>query len=187
MSLKEQIINAIHGAMLRERSEPARGMDAAADAIITLMAGRVEPDGLLERLNAAIHDSVYYDPDGSAWTSMSVDDVSAVRFVLLARLALSEQLATVKAERDAAIRERDQARSTLDTLAHTPPEVHAAKWAPIGTRVRKTKGSSWQGRIVGFYSTDLTPVGYCVESEREPGSVQIYPETALELVGNAHD
>jgi thymidylate synthase len=51
-----------------------------------------------------------------------------------------------------------------------------------GARVRKTKGSSWNGRVVGFYKTDLTPIGYAVESEREPGSVQIYPETALELV-----
>ena len=49
-------------------------------------------------------------------------------------------------------------------------------------RVRKTKGSSWQGRVVGFYSTSLTPIGYCVESEREPGSVQLYPESALERV-----
>jgi hypothetical protein len=56
-----------------------------------------------------------------------------------------------------------------------------AKWR-IGSRVRKTKGSSWQGRVVGFYSTTLTRVGYCVESEREPGSVQLYPEVALELV-----
>lgn len=55
------------------------------------------------------------------------------------------------------------------------------KWAET-QRVRKIKGSSWQGPIVGFYSTVLTPVGYCVESEREPGSVQIYPESALELV-----
>lgn len=53
---------------------------------------------------------------------------------------------------------------------------------PLGTRVRKRSGSSWQGRIVGFYATSLTPVGYCVESEREPGSVQIYPEAALEVV-----
>ena len=53
----------------------------------------------------------------------------------------------------------------------------------IGDRVQKTKGSSWQGRIVGFYSTSLTPVGYAVESEREPGSVQIYPESALAEVG----
>lgn len=52
----------------------------------------------------------------------------------------------------------------------------------LGDRVRKTKGSSWQGRVVGFYSTTLTPIGYAVESEREPGSVQIYPEAALEEV-----
>ncbi|NLS19849.1 hypothetical protein HGP16_25250 [Rhizobium sp. P40RR-XXII] len=51
----------------------------------------------------------------------------------------------------------------------------------IGDRVRKIKGSSWQGKVVGFYSTKLTPDGYCVESEREPGSVQIYPESALEV------
>lgn len=54
----------------------------------------------------------------------------------------------------------------------------------LGDRVRKIKGSSWQGKVVGFYSTDLTPIGYAVESEREKGSVQIYPESALELVGN---
>ena len=53
----------------------------------------------------------------------------------------------------------------------------------IGQRVRKTKGSNWQGRIVGYYSTSLTNIGYCVESEREPGSVQIYPATALEWIG----
>ena len=51
----------------------------------------------------------------------------------------------------------------------------------LGDRVRKTKGSSWNGVVVGFYSTELTPIGYCVESEREKGSVQIYPESALEL------
>lgn len=50
----------------------------------------------------------------------------------------------------------------------------------LGQRVRKIKGSSWQGRVVGFYSTELTQIGYAVESEREPGSVQIYPEAALE-------
>ncbi len=55
------------------------------------------------------------------------------------------------------------------------------RW-PLGQRVRKTKGSSWQGKIVGFYSTELTPEGYAVESEREPGSVQIYPVSALEEV-----
>jgi hypothetical protein len=52
----------------------------------------------------------------------------------------------------------------------------------LGVRVRKVSGSSWQGRIVGYYSTELTPFGYCVESEREPGSVQIYPMKALKIV-----
>jgi hypothetical protein len=52
----------------------------------------------------------------------------------------------------------------------------------LGDHVRKRSGSSWQGRVVGFYATKLTPVGYCIESEREPGSVQIYPEAALEPV-----
>lgn len=54
----------------------------------------------------------------------------------------------------------------------------------IGTRLRKKKGSSWQGRVVGYYSTSLTNVGYCIESEREPGSVQIYPSSAVEPVEN---
>lgn len=53
-----------------------------------------------------------------------------------------------------------------------------------GQRVEKIKGSSWRGRVVGFYSTTLTPIGYCVESEREPGSVQIYPESALREVSD---
>lgn len=56
------------------------------------------------------------------------------------------------------------------------------KWLPLGTRVRKKSGASWQGKIVGYYSTSLTPIGYCVESEREPGSVQIYPASALEVL-----
>lgn len=53
---------------------------------------------------------------------------------------------------------------------------------PLGTRLRKKSGSSWQGAVVGYYSTSLTPRGYAIESEREPGSVQIYPERALEEV-----
>lgn len=49
----------------------------------------------------------------------------------------------------------------------------------FGDRVTKIRGSQWTGRIVGFYSTELTPIGYAVESETERGSVQIYPEAAL--------
>lgn len=54
-----------------------------------------------------------------------------------------------------------------------------------GDRVRKKSGSEWQGRVVGWYSTELTPEGYAVESESHKGSVQIYPAGALELVEEA--
>lgn len=49
----------------------------------------------------------------------------------------------------------------------------------MGERVTKTKGSSWTGRVVGYYSTSLTPIGVAIESENEPGSVQIYPQSAI--------
>ena len=60
--------------------------------------------------------------------------------------------------------------------------VGARSGLSIGDRVEKIKGSCWTGRVVGFYRTDLTPYGVCVESEREPGSVQIYPEAALKIL-----
>ena len=52
----------------------------------------------------------------------------------------------------------------------------------LGNRVRKKSGAAWQGQVVGWYSTKLTPEGYAVESESHPGSVQIYPVAALERV-----
>ena len=52
----------------------------------------------------------------------------------------------------------------------------------LGDRVRKKSGAAWQGRVVGWYCTKLTPEGYAVESEAHPGSVQIYPVAALERV-----
>ena len=53
-----------------------------------------------------------------------------------------------------------------------------------GDRVYKIKGSHWKGKVVGTYSTNLTPEGYAVESEAHPGSVQIYPAAALEACAN---
>lgn len=52
----------------------------------------------------------------------------------------------------------------------------------LGDSVCKLKGSSWYGRVVETYSTQLTPEGYCVESFYHPGSVQIYPAAALEKI-----
>jgi dihydrofolate reductase (trimethoprim resistance protein) len=65
------------------------------------------------------------------------------------------------------------------------PPTHT-KFA-LGDAVEKTKGSSWHGRVVGWYSTSLTSEGYCVESARHPGSVQIYPRAALAPWLNADD
>lgn len=58
------------------------------------------------------------------------------------------------------------------------PDTHRA--FGMGDSVRKVRGSQWHGRVVGWYSTELTPEGYAVESDTERGSVQIYPASALE-------
>lgn len=50
----------------------------------------------------------------------------------------------------------------------------------LGKYLKKKSGSQWHGKVVGFYSTELTPEGYALESVLEKGSVQIYPVTALE-------
>lgn len=55
---------------------------------------------------------------------------------------------------------------------------------PLGTRVTKLRGSSWTGRVVGHYQTEHTPDGSCVESENEPGNVQIYNSTWLRAMGD---
>ena len=61
------------------------------------------------------------------------------------------------------------------------PWPAAAKFA-FGDRVRKHSGSWWEGRIVGFYSTKQTPIGYDIQMDMVPnGPTQIYPEAALEL------
>ena len=71
------------------------------------------------------------------------------------------------------------------TVQQQPAEpVEAGEW-PIGARVEKVGGASWSGLIVGTYRTKLTPEGYAVESENEPGSVQIYPRKALRLLAAA--
>ena len=58
------------------------------------------------------------------------------------------------------------------------PETHTK--FKHGDTACKIKGSQWHGTVVGWYSTDLTPEGYAVESATERGSVQIYPAAALD-------
>ena len=81
---------------------------------------------------------------------------------------------------------RDKVRqiaAAIRALSASPltEEQPAAKFKR-GDRVQKIKGSAWRGHVVGTYSTGLTPEGYNVESENEPGSVQLYPAAALETL-----
>lgn len=55
-----------------------------------------------------------------------------------------------------------------------------AKWDMGDRLMKKPGGGEWHGIVCGFYSTDITPIGYCIQSEREKLSVQLYPEKALE-------
>ena len=62
-------------------------------------------------------------------------------------------------------------------------EQFAKRKFNYGDRVRKHSGAWWEGRVVGFYSTEQTPIGYNVQLDKVPnGPVQIYPESALERV-----
>lgn len=54
-----------------------------------------------------------------------------------------------------------------------------AKFA-FGDHVRKKSGAEWQGYVCGFYTTDITTIGYCIRIDSHYVSVQIYPESALE-------
>lgn len=72
-------------------------------------------------------------------------------------------------------------------LAETHVAATIAQTAPqgkfrMGDRVKKSTGSEWEGRVVGWYSTEQTAEGYAVESSAHRNSVQIYPVTALEAV-----
>lgn len=79
----------------------------------------------------------------------------------------------------------NKAHTVVNTLARVAIEtMEAAHTFPLGTRVTKLRGSSWTGRVCGTYNTSLTPDGYAVESENEPGSVQIYPAAALRAMGD---
>jgi len=76
----------------------------------------------------------------------------------------------------------DQNRDEVNTTVASQFALPFRATFGMGDRVRKKSGAAWQGQVVGWYSTKLTPEGYAVESESHPGSVQIYPVAALERV-----
>jgi dihydrofolate reductase (trimethoprim resistance protein) len=76
----------------------------------------------------------------------------------------------------------DQKNKTVSTPVAGQFSLPSQATFGLGDRVRKKSGAAWQGQVVGWYSTSLTPEGYAVESESHSGSVQIYPVAALERV-----
>jgi hypothetical protein len=72
----------------------------------------------------------------------------------------------------------------ISDLLYAAPIAHSAPQGKfrMGDLVKKSTGSEWVGRVVGWYSTEQTPEGYAVESSAHRNSVQIYPVTALEAV-----
>jgi hypothetical protein len=56
-----------------------------------------------------------------------------------------------------------------------------------GDFVRKTRGSWWEGRVVGFYGTAENPDGVAVQLDKPNGPVQIYPAAAMELMPSPSD
>lgn len=73
--------------------------------------------------------------------------------------------------------------SLRNAMAEADQKLPLSGWKyKLGDHLRKKKGGRWTGKVVGFYSTELTPEGYAIESNTEVGSVQIYPESALEPV-----
>ena len=69
-----------------------------------------------------------------------------------------------KEAREAADQEQAAIDATPFEVAESRPSAGAFK---LGDLVQKKSGASWHGNIVGFYSTALTPRGYCVESAYE--------------------
>lgn len=90
--------------------------------------------------------------------------------------------ATTAAERSQVRKDIVAMRVKLRAQASDPDAAFnrpaGAKWG-MGDLVAKKRGSKWRGKVVGFYTTDVTRIGYCVESFFEVGSVQVWPEDAL--------
>lgn len=99
-------------------------------------------------------------------------------------ITISEQTKqTVLAVLDSAIDARLVTGEKTSDLRNAIAEIELSgvnKKFQLGDYVTKISGSKWTGQIVGYYSTELTPEGYAVESHFEKGSVQIYPAKALE-------
>ena len=117
--------------------------------------------------------------DGQAAT---VKDCLTVQPMAYAVFAANGNVACFSTQRDhpslVALEADGHSVVSLAPIAQTAPQ---GKFR-MGDLVKKSSGSEWEGRVVGWYSTEHTKEGYAVESGAHRNSVQIYPAKALELV-----
>lgn len=81
---------------------------------------------------------------------------------------------------------KDEQPMTDKEKANTPEWPSHFKYQRGDTVRKRGNKGQWHGRIVGWYSTEVTPEGYAVESLYERSSVQIYPASALEAWEQLH-
>lgn len=95
--------------------------------------------------------------------------------------------ANCRGEREA-MNDLDRAIDEATAAIEAYDAGHRSRAFEIGDRVEKKIGTWWAGKVVGYYSTADTPVGYCVQMDTvKHGPVQIYPEAALETARDENE
>lgn len=124
---------------------------------------------------------------GGCWYELQVNGGDPLWYPYNAPAGVAEQAEAAALLIAAAVNELPRLLADSDELAALRARVAQEQAWPashttfaFGDHVRKKRGSRWQGRVVGWYSTTLTSEGYAIESDTEQGSVQIYPASALE-------
>lgn len=158
-------------------------IESEEECSLILARGQVEPATCVTAAQADFNQRIL--------SSLAAEAEPVAPFLWLTKHDASEMMSGMTSNRHITgwRQPTDKQGNELVPLYATPvsspvsAEVTEAWWPEgpfkFGDRVEKPKGSSWHGKVCGWYTTSLTPLGYCVESEREPGSVQLYPVAAL--------
>ncbi len=179
-------------------------MSANKAAVLAARAKRIEPDPSIAACEAITHRMVdAFKVAFHQHQRMAVTYDESVHIglaaALSARPAQTEQQPVRLPERKRTehlpkeYKTMTVVRAGLEAYNRALDDVAALNAAPIaqtapqgkfrmGDRVKKSTGSEWVGRVVGWYSTEQTKEGYAVESSAHRNSVQIYPAKALEAV-----
>lgn len=146
--------------------------------------------GLLAKVPAGKWTAEYDNADhsgGGCWYELQVNGDNPLWYPYNAPAGVAEQAEATAMLLAAAVNALPRLLADSDELASLRARVAQEQAWPashttfaFGDHVRKKRGSRWQGRVVGWYSTTLTSEGYAIESDTEHGSVQIYPASALE-------